>query len=549
MKFNFWTASGCSFIEAVLESDDHRIGEREEGSGVELKLQTALLFFDYEVKNIHPDLLGLLCMVNFYPFIGRKVTFPMAVSPRLRDAFQTPLFLKKKPIEFKNVDSTLPCYEGEKLGLAFGGGIDSSAVRVMFPEAFLIHEAHIRNGERLTSPTIDVVERIAAVGGGKVVWTNQRYVSIPGGWHTWPASAGTSLLLATDQSLGAILTGSNLGSSFLGNGRGYWNRHYARKWHGPSGNFWQSTFWAIGIPMFSPVSGLSEILNYKISMNHLDSTEISYCTLEDGRACGVCTKCFRRDLIRQFLRPEEAIDWSPYHNDAVLRLINERPLYFGHIFSTVKSINHLPTWIKQALDDMPTIDWTLRYDSEMFDFCPPDFHEMMEDRVKSFVEPMTTDDIQQLKSWNQMEEKEIEEETIVPELDSDSDADYKEDSIYDRIASLVSGVPEEKPIVKKRKDEPEEDDPEEDESPKTMLEIYRLRIGDFPQAKEMLSALRRLKKKRRSWNFYEYASNSGVNPRYSVLTGIIKSKERAEIHANRIEETTGWSVELVIEYH
>ena len=70
MKFEFWTETGYSYIKAILEDGDSRVGKREEGSGTEITLQNETVTFDYEVKNIHPDILGLLCMITFFPFIG-----------------------------------------------------------------------------------------------------------------------------------------------------------------------------------------------------------------------------------------------------------------------------------------------------------------------------------------------------------------------------------------------------------------------------------------------------------------------------------------------
>ena len=70
--------------------------------------------------------------------------FPVAVSPRLKEAFSNSNF--KRQFEFVNIDTSVPIYHGSKMALSFGGGIDSSSVRVMFPEVFVVHEGHIKNG-------------------------------------------------------------------------------------------------------------------------------------------------------------------------------------------------------------------------------------------------------------------------------------------------------------------------------------------------------------------------------------------------------------------
>ena len=47
----------------------------------------------------------------------------------------------------------------------------------MFPEAFLIHEAHIKDGRLLRYYSHDIVEKIGK-DGAALVATNQRYVLI-----------------------------------------------------------------------------------------------------------------------------------------------------------------------------------------------------------------------------------------------------------------------------------------------------------------------------------------------------------------------------------
>ncbi len=74
---------------------------------------------------------------------------------------------------------------------------------------------------------------------------------------------------------GIILTGSILGSCFLSNGTKFWDRVKARAWHGPSGNYWQSAFEAIGLTMYSPVTGVSEMQTMKSSIFAAAQTQSS----------------------------------------------------------------------------------------------------------------------------------------------------------------------------------------------------------------------------------------------------------------------------------
>ena len=81
MKFSFRTHKGQSILEAILEEGDSRKGAREEGAGTELELQDTIVTFDYEAQAVHPDLLCLLCMVIFFPFIGSSRVSACRIPP------------------------------------------------------------------------------------------------------------------------------------------------------------------------------------------------------------------------------------------------------------------------------------------------------------------------------------------------------------------------------------------------------------------------------------------------------------------------------------
>ena len=127
MRFEFESGKDSSTLRAILESDEQYNGERQEGSGQPITYSGQEISFDYGVRSIHPDLLGLLCLIIFYPFIGQRVVFPSPVSPRLEKAFRRGSF--KRQFRFDNVDRGVRKYEGSRMALSFGGGIDSSAVR------------------------------------------------------------------------------------------------------------------------------------------------------------------------------------------------------------------------------------------------------------------------------------------------------------------------------------------------------------------------------------------------------------------------------------
>ena len=400
MIFEFESRRQTSTLRALFEPDDRYTGERQEGYGNAITYSGEEITFDYSVDSIHPDLLGLLCLIIFYPFIGERVVFPMAVSPRLQEAFQKPSF--KRRFRFDNVDPSLELYSGSKMALSFGGGIDSSAIRVIFPEAFVVHEAHLRDGCLVESHTHDIVREFGRENG-KIVTTNQRYISLPSGWHGWTCAFATSLLLATDYDFGIILMGSTLANTLLFNGARYWDRFGARRYHGFTGNFWQSAFNEIGIPVYSPVCGASEYLTMKLSLDLIAQDKVVYCTAEEGRACFRCTKCFRRSVVRAVVDHGYRPDWDRYDQKLVHKFLENRPLYYSHVFSYAKSrINRMPRFISSRLKDIPDIesDWLNRVYTRTFEFCDERWRPAISERVLEYLDPMEEEHVKEMQDWD-----------------------------------------------------------------------------------------------------------------------------------------------------
>ncbi|MCY4175192.1 MAG: DUF6395 domain-containing protein [Acidimicrobiaceae bacterium] len=402
MRFEFEADSRRTVLRAIFEDGDSSEGQRQEGVGQKIEYSGSDVVFEHPVESIHPDLLGLLCLIIFYPFIGRRVTFPTAVSPRLAQAFEPENFETR--LEFTNVDDSIDEYSGSRMALSFGGGIDSTAVRKMFPEAFIVHEEHLVQDRLVLSRSADMVRRMGAEKG-RVVTTNQRYVSVPGGWHGWTCAAATSLLLATDFDLGIILTGSNLGSTLLWNGSAYYDRFAARAHNGITGNHWQSAFNAVGIPMFSPVCGASELLTMMLSIEALRAGEVVYCMADRGGACSRCLKCFRRDVIRAAVDSDHSPDWAPYDRTQVHAHLEKRPLYFGHVYSYVRDRHPacLPRFVRSRLGGLPDIrsDWPMRVNARTFEMCAEEWRETVCERVLRHLDPMEPDDVGELQAWDQ----------------------------------------------------------------------------------------------------------------------------------------------------
>ena len=400
MRFEADFSGPRAVLRASFESGDRHTGNRQEGAGTPITYSGEDIEFDYVPDEIHPDLLGLLFLTIYYPFVGERAVFPAPVSPRLEAAFRSSAFDRR--IRFDNVDASLEPYIGSRMALAFGGGTDSSAVLSMFPEAFVVHEAHVRAGRVVPSFTHRVVREMGS-DRARVVLSNQRYVSRPGGWHSWPCAFATTLLMATDHDFGIILMGSGLEATLLNTGTGYFDRFEARRRHGLTGNYWQSAFNAVGLPVFSPVCGASTFATSRLSLRMIRSGRVFSCALDHGAPCMRCSKCLRKDLTRAAVDPAHTVRWGAYDRADIHEHLDRDPLPEGHVFSySRRTVSGLPNFIRDTTADLPEIEsqWPLRTHPATFEFCDPRWRPMIRERVLAHLEEMRPADIAEMQRWS-----------------------------------------------------------------------------------------------------------------------------------------------------
>ena len=106
-----------------------------------IQLTNNTLYFNYTPTKIpHPDILALICLVVFFPFIKKShnIIFPLKVSNNIVKALD-----KLNLSTNTNIDSNLkPYIGGSGVALSWGGGLDSWAVYKLQSELYtvLVHE-------------------------------------------------------------------------------------------------------------------------------------------------------------------------------------------------------------------------------------------------------------------------------------------------------------------------------------------------------------------------------------------------------------------------
>ena len=402
MIFKFHESNGYSHFTAIPENEDEYYGYKAEGPYPRIRLVHPTLSLKYvSVVGIHPDIIAAICLTAFYPFIKYKATMPLSVSSEFNTALQTILiqhemingsYRATQNIVIRNVDDYVRQYKGDRTVIAFGGGVDSTALSIMFPEYGVVH------GKHCDVTNVDNFAKSIQVGS-HIVENNCTQIC-DDGFTTFTNIFLSALVMSSDLEIGNIMCGEILTSSFLTRGIKYFPQINPRR-----RNRWFRFYEQIGMNIISPVAGCSEIVTAKIVFSKGLSDKVLFCEKNEGHPCYKCTKCFRKCLI--FACCGKSYDFGTFDQEYISNYLRQRPLPSAHVFiEVIKSNRRLPSWIHECIDDLKHIKTDLfhkAYGKSFLNF-PSQSREFISNRVRYFVDTMTISDELYLENWN-MEER------------------------------------------------------------------------------------------------------------------------------------------------
>jgi hypothetical protein len=276
-------------------------------------------------------------------------------------------------------------------GLSFSGGVDSTAAMCLMPENSLLfylerdfdsmiqHE----NAHRFIShlETIDK-EVVVIKSNHEIIRT---FYSKNPGFSTDYACMAHLILLADHFDLDAAATGMPLENSYF--------------FHGSRiRDFSQSSFWKryspifsyLGIPLYQPVAGCSEILNNTI-VNTLGYAKMATSCLrskEAGKTCNECWKCFRKNIFN-------GLDWKM--SPEISTFLAKRPLKQGmatlYALQLIhKSNENLP---EEVADMHPLMDKDFSFLNQYWNpslaLLPPKYRLFTEEKLLKLTSKMEVD--------------------------------------------------------------------------------------------------------------------------------------------------------------
>ena len=390
MIFTTFVSQSEFIIEAHLENDSEKSGFLNEGSYRPIQLidDCVQLKFDYIPLVQHPDIIALICLCAFYPYIKDNLTFPFPVSENCKNAicrFTDTINdeITRPNISVQNWDKSIIPYKGsDKSIISFGGGMDSLTLSLLFPDSILVNQLDSLEQKK---PMVDLFSKLQKTSETAITsFCNIRSINQPYGFSGWTCCYLTPLLVAMDKGANEILTGGILGAVLMfGTGRRFNQQKFDTPYFNTNDDHltkWPQLFNAIGIKAYSPVAGISEMLTSKLIVQEQLEADVLYCQKEEGKPCHKCPKCFRKNLELEFWeyqkdntqRPSKY--WEQYNNEVVKRHFHNDYRDLGYIFNLLSQslpFQNKPIWFQERVPYCnANTAWSLRYYSKALELVP-----------------------------------------------------------------------------------------------------------------------------------------------------------------------------------
>ena len=243
--------------------------------------------------------------------------------------------LSKEPVQ-QAFAEVWPDVDDDSKFIFFGGGVDSRAVAGLYPEARRV----------VLDTTLYTSYRLRA--GDVFIRTNLKSGAFdPRGFVFWSQPFAVAPILASYYGCQrpVFMIGSILGSSYLMNGRKYFNREArSDSTFGVTGNMYHSLFNELGLPLYAPLANCSEYVSTKVEILTGDNSEKNpyipaFCQANRGAPCLKCFKCLRKVVERCLVAKSLDVDLSYSDFSTVECVLDSLPStridfsYFYHVWN------------------------------------------------------------------------------------------------------------------------------------------------------------------------------------------------------------------------
>lgn len=354
------------------------------------------------LSHIHGDHLGLAALLVAYPWVRGSMDFGLPVSDLFAET------LEGLGISVGSATGATPyvASPGSAPGLAFSGGVDSTAALSLLPgntvSVFLDRpsvEGSLYNKEAALRACNSLLER-----GWEclVIPCDLEFIRKPTGFPVDVANGVPAILLAQHLGLGSIAYGSVM-ESLYSLGRGAY-REYNQTTHY---RIWGSMFEASGLPLSYPVAGVSEVGTEIIcSKSRIGDLAQSCIRGGFGDPCLKCFKCFRKTAVRVGLgidRYKPDIMGMLLQSNAVADKLRALPVHhegvIAYAISQLQGVR-LPDSVRRRFGHSDGMSFLERWYPPSVRWVPSDSRQVVERRARQFLGAMSDEDQRKIRSWD-----------------------------------------------------------------------------------------------------------------------------------------------------
>jgi hypothetical protein len=402
------TEVGKLILRFELEEDDRPIPN--EKYQMKENVVTTILPDDFDPDTIHPDLLGLCCIMMVEPFIGRTIELPKPASNQFFEGHARVTSRYK----ISNVDEKLLPWKPKpnaNPGLAFSGGVDSTAALSVLPHStvpvFLdrpLRGKSLYNKDAVEQSCIEVKRLGYNI---HTVQCDLEYVRSPVGFPVDVANSVPAILLADYLNIDCIAFGTIMESSY-----GIGHKSYRDYPNGNHYRHWGGMFAAAGIPFNLPVAGISEIGTSLIVRKSPIGFIAQSCMRGTWKhPCMNCWKCFRKLILDSAIN-SEIIDLESlndlFRNKEALRFVSAIPIKHENVLTWATNRLDIDYELFELLKVRvegyeKSYNWMDKWYSKSIELVPEKYQSYVEGKISEYLETMDETEEFQVTNWSMQE--------------------------------------------------------------------------------------------------------------------------------------------------
>ncbi|MBU5254939.1 DUF6395 domain-containing protein [Tissierella praeacuta] len=366
---------------------------------------------DWNMENIHPDVLALVIILIAYPFIDKEILVPIGVSQSFHDSFKKETTKSIYPID-QNLKPRVSS-KNSVPGLAYSGGVDSTAALALLPNntvCFFLDRILPKELEKSLklhdkSSVYDTYAQLEKKGRqGYMIKTDLEYVRVPRGFPVELSTTIPALLLSDYVGIDSVSTGTILEHQFIPYHKIFLDRDYFVKW--------KNIFEIIDIPLNQVTAGISEVGTMKIVLNSPYHLFNHWCMRGNkSKPCLKCDKCFRKKLLEMILLeqdiPNAMLD-NLFLSPEVRTMLKKLPITCENVITYITSHyvgNHtlMKSLKKRTLGDVLDTTWMEKWYSPGKDLIAKKHYNYIEKEIIKHLKIMNENDKINMKNWNVVE--------------------------------------------------------------------------------------------------------------------------------------------------